>query len=66
MTEGEFAAWTAFHRHWPLDDHHRLYRPAALISASMNGQFEPALEFLSPPVRKKRAGRASVVRKKKD
>ena len=64
MTEGEFQAWIAFHRLWPLDDHHRIYRPAAVVASAMNGEFESVLNYLSPSPRPKKVGRASVVRKK--
>ena len=63
MTEGEFSAWIAFHRLWPLDDHHRIYRPAATVAAAMSGNFEEILGFLSPQPRK-RVRKASIVRKK--
>ena len=62
MTDGEFLAWAAFHRQWPLDDHNRIYRPAAVIAASMGGGYQEKLDFMSPQPRK-RVRKASVVRK---
>lgn len=34
MTQRELMSWREFHKHFPIDDFHRLYRPAALIAAS--------------------------------
>lgn len=48
MSEAELRSWAAFHRLYPLDDHNRLYKPAALVAAAMSGGFERNLEFLSP------------------
>lgn len=49
MTQREYEGWREFHRLFPIDDHHRLYRPAALIARSMaGGDIGPKLEWLSP------------------
>lgn len=66
MTEAEFEAWVALDKHFPLDDHHRIYRPAAMVAASFSGQYEERLNRLSPdPRSKSRELRpAQIVRKK--
>lgn len=49
MTQTEFVAWREFHRMFPLDDFHRLYRPAAMIAQSMaGGDLQPRLDWLAP------------------
>ncbi len=48
MTYDEFMAWRAFHNLHPFDDFHRFHRPAALIGASMGGDLEGKLDWLSP------------------
>ena len=66
MTPAEFSAWIEFDALYPLDDHNRLYKPSALIAASMSGKYEERLRFLSPDPRDKpRALRmAEIVRQK--
>jgi len=49
LTPDELASWRQFYIRWPFDDFHRYYRPAALVSASMSGEIEPALDWLQPP-----------------
>lgn len=34
MTHAELEAWREFHLVNPIDDHHRIYRPAALMAAA--------------------------------
>lgn len=34
MTHREFVSWREYHHLFPIDDLHRIYRPAALIAAS--------------------------------
>lgn len=49
MTQAEFERWAEFYQMHPFDDLHRYYRPAALISRSMNGaEVEVLLEWLQP------------------
>ncbi|MBB1060430.1 hypothetical protein [Marilutibacter spongiae] len=50
MSPAELDVWREFFRLYPFDDHHRYHRPAALASASMGGDFQKKLDFLSPPV----------------
>lgn len=50
MTHAEFVWWREFYKLHPFDDHHRYHRPAALVSASMGGDVESKLNWLSPPV----------------
>ena len=49
MPEADFQALREFYILEPFDDEHRLHRPAALIAASMGGEFEKNLAFLRPP-----------------
>lgn len=51
MTESEFEAWIAYHTHFPIDDHHRLYRPAAMVASAFSGKYEERLKALSPDPR---------------
>lgn len=37
MTMPEFLAWWEFHQMWPIDDLHRIHRPAAVIASSSAG-----------------------------
>jgi len=49
MTQTEYVAWREYHRMFPLDDMHRIYRPAALIAQSMGGgDIQPRLDWLAP------------------
>ena len=48
MSQAEFGAWVAFYRQQPFDDLHRYHRPAALVAASMSGEFKDRLAFLAP------------------
>lgn len=54
MTHREFVTWREFHRHFPIDDAHRIYRPAALIAASdpqrkdMNETVKKFADWLQP------------------
>lgn len=48
MTQAEFGAWVQFYRQHPFDDVHRYHRPAALVAASMSGDFKERLDFLAP------------------
>lgn len=66
MTADEFKAWISFHEHFPIDDHNRLYRPAAAIASSFGGNYEAVLTALSPDSRKQSAPlrMASVVKPK--
>jgi hypothetical protein len=48
MSHREFLSWTEFYRAHPFDDMHRYQRPAALISASMSGNYAERLAFLAP------------------
>lgn len=51
ITAEEFAAWVAFYRLHPFDDHHRYYRPAALVARSMTGEkLDDLLEWLDRPI----------------
>ena len=52
MTLDEFEAWRVFDGMFPLDDHHRLYRPAAVIAASWGGDLAGVLNLLSPDPKK--------------
>ena len=72
LTEEEITYWREFHRLYPLDDLHRIYRPAALLYSGgvMKGQeqaFAAALDVLAP--RPKKATRplraARVIKGKK-
>ena len=51
MTAEEFEEWAAYHRQHPLDDLHRIHRPAALIVAALGGKYEDNLKFLAPEPR---------------
>lgn len=68
MTLEEFNGWIEFDRLYPLNDHHRIYRPAALIAASMSGDYDNKLEFLSPDPGKsaKPIGMAKMIRPAKE
>jgi hypothetical protein len=45
----EFQDWMAYYRDYPFDDAHRYYRPAALISQSMDGgDIKQKIEWLQP------------------
>lgn len=48
MSQAEFLAWRHFYRQQPFDDLHRFHRPAALVAASMAGEFDKRLQFLAP------------------
>jgi len=49
MTQREYESWREFYRLFPFDDHHRLYRPAALVARSMGGgDIKSQLDWLSP------------------
>lgn len=66
LTEDELMYWREFHMRYPLDDLHRVYRPAALMySGGFNrnaGQaFTQALDILSPRPKKQRKLRAAKV-----
>ncbi len=37
MPEDEWLRWIEFYKHYPFDDYHRFYRPAAHIAQSMGG-----------------------------
>lgn len=57
MTEDEIEYWRNFHLLHPLDDLHRIYRPAALIVSAGAGKqaneaFSSALELLAPKPKK--------------
>ncbi len=55
MPDDEFEAWLAFHRDSPLDDEHRIYRPAALIAYATapgaKGGIEAMLDWLQKRAR---------------
>ena len=43
------AAWKEFHRHFPIDDFHRIYRPTALLAAiHTDGNARKHLDWLCP------------------
>ncbi len=48
MTLDEFVGWVEFNKVSPITDHHRLYRPAAVIAGALGGNANAALEALSP------------------
>jgi hypothetical protein len=50
MEQPEFLGWKEFHKLFPLDDLHRIYRPAAAIAtcAQGGGDMKPILELLQP------------------
>jgi hypothetical protein len=41
-------SWIEFYRLYPFDDLHRYHRPAALVSGSMGGKIDKALDWLQP------------------
>ncbi len=45
----ELEVWRQYFVLYPFDDHHRYHRPAAVIAASMGGEYQKHLDFLSPP-----------------
>jgi hypothetical protein len=48
MTQSELLGWREFYRLHPFDDEDRLYRPAALIAASLGGgELDEHLAWLS-------------------
>lgn len=49
MSPAELKLWNDYFDLYPFDDHHRYHRPAAQIAASMCGEFQKHLDFLSPP-----------------
>lgn len=54
MTNAEIETWRQFHLVNPIDDHHRIYRPAALIASAFvksedrNSAVQGYLEWLEP------------------
>lgn len=54
MTHAELEAWREFHLVNPIDDHHRIYRPAALQAAAFvsgdhkNEAVQGYLDWLEP------------------
>lgn len=57
MLDEELQSWRQFHLLYPLDDLHRIYRPAALIFSAQAGKgaaeaFKSALDMLSPKPQK--------------
>lgn len=48
MPASEFESWRAFHQLYPIDDLHRIHRPAALIASAMSGRVDERLKWLQP------------------
>lgn len=66
LSEEELEFWREYHLRWPIDDMHRIYRPAALIVSAGAGKgasdaFNRSLDVLAPkpkpPARKLRPAR---------
>lgn len=48
MSEIEFQTWIEFYKDFPFDDVHRYYKPAAMVAAVHNRNFEDNMDFLQP------------------
>lgn len=53
MSTPEFLTWIEFHKLYPLDDYHRLFKPAAMLAAvhTKDGKLQPFIDMLSPDPR---------------
>lgn len=48
MPFSEFEAWRVYHHLYPIDDFHRIHRPAAMVAAAFGGQLHARLKWLQP------------------
>lgn len=67
MTEEELDAWRQFHLLYPIDDFHRIHRPAAVIASAFGGKYEAAIDFLQPKPKSRRPLKpVEVIRPRKE
>lgn len=48
MSAQEWDCWLAYYQQFPFDDFHRFHRPAAMVGASMAGDYKDKIAFLQP------------------